>query len=56
MVSGSVVFSDGKKATWYMDQYGRLGLDAGETGYRPPQEDIVQFQTALDRELRKVGM
>jgi hypothetical protein len=56
MVSGSVVFSDGKKASWYMDQHGRLGLDAGEPGYRPPQEDIVQFQTALDKELRKVGM
>jgi hypothetical protein len=56
MVSGSVVFSDGKKASWYLDQYGRLGLDAGEPGYRPPQEDIVQFQTALDKELRKMGM
>ena len=56
MVSGSVVFSDGKKAGWYLDQYGRLGIDAGEPGYRPPQEDLMQFQMTLEKELRKLGL
>jgi hypothetical protein len=33
MVSGSVVFTDGKKAGWYLDQTGRLGMVTEEPGY-----------------------
>jgi hypothetical protein len=56
MVSGRATFSDGKQSGWYVDSYGRLGLDAGTPGYRPPAEDIPVFQAALDRELRKLGL
>jgi hypothetical protein len=56
MVSGKVTFSDGQKAEWYLDQYGRLGLVAAQQGYRPPQEDIAEFQAALDRELARMGL
>ena len=56
MVSGRVTFSDGKQSGWYVDQYGRLGLDPGIPGYRPPEADIPRFQAALDRELRKLGL
>ena len=35
MVSGKVTFSDGKRATWYVDQMGRLGLDPEEEGLSP---------------------
>jgi len=56
MVSGKVTFSDGQKAEWYMDQYGRLGLSPAQQGYRPPQSDIADFQMALDRELAKMGL
>ncbi len=56
MVSGKVTFSDGKKADWYMDQYGRLGLVGPQPGYRPPSSDIPEFQAALDRELAKMGL
>jgi hypothetical protein len=56
MVSGKVTFSDGQKADWYMDQYGRLGLSPAQQGYRPPQSDIAEFQMALDRELAKMGL
>lgn len=56
MVSGRVTFSDGNTSGWYVDQYGRLGLDPATPGYRPPQADIPAFQAALDRELRKLGM
>lgn len=55
MVSGSVVFSDGKKAAWYLDQTGRLGVVPEEQGYRPPEGDVEKFQAQLDRELAKLG-
>ena len=56
MVSGSVVFSDGKAADWYLDQTGRLGLMPKDPGYRPPASDIQQFQAALEAELAKHGL
>jgi hypothetical protein len=56
MVSGSVTFSDGKKAGWYLDQMGRLGMVPEEQGYRPPKADVAEFQMALERELVRMGM
>lgn len=55
MVSGSATMSDGKKVDWYLDQYGRLGMVPPEPGYRPPQNDLVEFQAALEKELMKQG-
>jgi hypothetical protein len=55
MVSGAVTFSDGKKAAWYLDQTGRLGVFPETQGYRPPEGDVEVFQTLLDRELQKLG-
>jgi pyruvate/2-oxoglutarate dehydrogenase complex dihydrolipoamide acyltransferase (E2) component len=55
MVSGSVTFSDGKPAAWYLDQGGRLGVVPPEQGYRPPAGDVEEFQVLLDRELQKLG-
>ncbi len=55
MVSGSVTFSDGKNAAWYLDQTGRLGLVPEVQGYRPPEGDVEKFQASLDRELAKLG-
>ena len=55
IVSGNVMFSDGKSATWYLDQTGRLGVTPSETGYRPPEGDVEEFQVMLDRELAKMG-
>lgn len=55
VVSGRVTFSDGKKAEWYLDQTGRLGLAPEQQGYRPPATDVQQFQAALDAELTKMG-
>jgi hypothetical protein len=52
VVSGSVTFSDGNKAGWYLDQMGRLGLMPQQQGYRPSQEDLQDFQMALQRELQ----
>jgi hypothetical protein len=55
VVSGSVTFSDGKKAEWYLDQMGRLGLAPSEKGYKPSQSDVMDFQAALQQELAKFG-
>lgn len=56
LVSGKVVFSDGKAADWYLDQTGRLGLMPKDPGYRPPAPDVQQFQAALEAELAKLGL
>lgn len=55
LVSGKVTFSDGKSAEWYLDQQGRLGLAAAEKGYRPPEQDLMDFQTELQNQLAKLG-
>ena len=55
VVSGTVVFSDGVKATWILDQSGRLALDAGTPDYQPVQEDIEAFQKELSQQLQKQG-
>lgn len=55
MVSGKVTFSDGKTGGWYVDQFGRLGLQPPEPGYQPPPTDIPAFQRELDRLLRQRG-
>ena len=52
VVSGSVVFSDGVKASWQLDQMGRLGLDADSPGYQPSEPDLVAFEDELRRLLR----
>lgn len=56
MVSGRATFSDGKTSEWYLDQYGRLGMIPSEPGYRPPQEDLMEFQVTLEKELVKLGL
>ncbi len=55
VVSGKVTFSDGKGAEWYLDQMGRLGLMPKDKGYKPPQADLMEFQTALQDQLAKLG-
>lgn len=54
-VSGNVVFSDGMKAEWYLDQTGRLGVVPEQQGYRPPSADVQEFQALLDQQLAKMG-
>ena len=55
MVSGSVTFSDGVKASWMLDQYGRVAIDAGQAGYRPPEEDLMAFQQEVAKKLQAQG-
>ena len=56
MVSGKVVFSDGESGIWMLDQTGRPGLDPDTPGYRPSQEDVLEFQTQLRELIRKSGL
>ena len=55
VVSGSVVFSDGKSSTWALDQSGRLMLAALQEGYQPSPEDLEVFQKELSQQLEKQG-
>ncbi len=56
MVSGTVVFSDGGRAAWHLDQMGRLGMQPEQPTYRPPEADVAEFQIALEQELVKLGI
>lgn len=56
VVSGSVIFSDGVKSEWYVDQLGRLGLNPSKPGYQPSPEDIQDFQMELQRALQSKGL
>ena len=55
MVSGDVTFSDGVKARWLIDQYGRFGLEPEKPGYRPSNADLQAFQVQLRLELQRNG-
>jgi hypothetical protein len=56
LVSGKVTFSDGETAVWMLDQTGRPGLDPDTPGYRPSQEDIMEFQVQLRALIEKSGL
>jgi hypothetical protein len=56
LASGGVTFSDGQKATWYLDQQGRLGLSPAQQGYRPADADVRDFQVELQKQFQKMGM
>lgn len=51
-ISGSVTFSDGISAKWYVDPMGRLGLDPDQPDYQPSQEDIETFQLELQSKMQ----
>jgi hypothetical protein len=56
MVSGRATFSDGQAAEWYLDQTGRLGLNPSTPGYRPSQQDVMDFQVELEKLARSQGL
>ena len=51
IINGSVTFSDGQRADWHLDELGRLGLKPQIPGYRPSQEDLLQFQQAIQKQV-----
>ncbi|MGJ8653288.1 MAG: hypothetical protein ACSHX8_08440 [Opitutaceae bacterium] len=56
LVSGTVVFSDGKSLKWQLSAAGQLGLIPGDDpDYRPSPEDVEQFQAQLQEVLQQKG-
>lgn len=53
LISGKVVFSDGETGIWMLDQQGRPSLDPDTTGYRPSEEDVMEFQKQLGDLVKK---
>ena len=47
IVSGTVIFSDGEKAIWMIDEMGRPGLEPDTEGYQPSEEDLIEFEKHL---------
>lgn len=56
LISGKATFSDGETAIWMLDQTGRPGLDPDTPGYRPTQEDVLEFQKQLRALVQKSGL
>ena len=52
MASGLVTFSDGVSKKWTIDQFGRLAMTGGDAGYKPSDEDVMEFQQQLEKALR----
>lgn len=50
-LSGSVTFSDGETANWFIDQAGAFGFEPSTDGYQPSQEDFQAFQLELRNKL-----
>lgn len=55
LISGKADFGGGKIVSWWLDQMGRLGMDAGDPDFRPSEEQVLSFQTELQKVLRKSG-
>jgi len=49
-LSGTVTFRSGSKADWYVDSYGRLGIENLQ-GENPSEEDVRDFQKELQKQL-----
>ncbi len=47
-LSGSVKFSGGNTAEWYVDQYGRVGFE-NVNGGKPSEKDMQEFQAELQK-------
>jgi hypothetical protein len=56
LVSGTVRFSDGVGASWALDRFGRLALQADRAGYKPRNEDLQAFQAQLRKALERHGI
>jgi hypothetical protein len=55
MASGRVTFANGQKAEWYLDQFGRLGMEPENPEYRPTEEELKDFQKELQNVAKQKG-
>jgi len=56
MVNGSVTFAGGEVADWYLDQFGRLGLDPKNPEFQPSESEMMAFQKELQKVAQKKGL
>ncbi len=54
-MSGSVEFSSGAKAEWFLGNDGRLGLQPEAGSEKPTEEDIQEFQEELQKKIQGGG-
>lgn len=47
LFSGDVTFSSGATAEWFLDQFGRLGMNPTNGSDSPTEDDLREFQTEL---------
>ena len=52
VMSGTVSFTSGAKAKWFIDHSHQLSLSPEEGSEKPTQDDIVEFQQELQRVLK----
>jgi hypothetical protein len=52
VMSGEVTFESGARAEWFLDQLGRLGLNPLGDSESPSEEDLQEFQVALQEKLQ----
>lgn len=55
ILSGSASFGDSGSMKWWLDQMGQLGVDPGESGFRPGPEQMMAFQRELQSVIQKSG-
>ncbi len=55
ILSGKADFGGGQTASWWLDQLGRLGLEASDPEFRPSEEQAIAFQTELRKVVQKSG-
>ncbi|MGJ8634631.1 MAG: hypothetical protein ACSHX7_12010 [Luteolibacter sp.] len=56
VVSGKISFSDGEQALWSIDQTGRPSMNPDTPGYKPSQEDLLEFQAQLRLLIEQSGL
>ncbi len=56
LASGSVTFSSGNRATWTLDQLGRVGMTPATEGFRPSSQEMMEFERELQKSLDGMRM
>ena len=56
IVSGRVTFDGGEAAAWWLDQMGRLGMDADKPGFKPSESQLMEFQRELQTAIQEKGL
>ena len=56
IISGKVDFGGGHTAAWWLDQMGRLGMDASDPTFKPSDAQMLTFQSELRLLIQRNGL